>query len=65
VSVVVALLAVALVIILAVMAAAGAGKLARLDGASYPVAIKQAAITFAAVLTLASTLTAVLTALIP
>jgi hypothetical protein len=65
VSVIVALLAVALVIILAVMAAAGAGKLARLDGASYPVAIKQAAITFAAVLTLASTLTAVLTALIP
>ncbi|MFD8275916.1 hypothetical protein [Streptomyces flaveolus] len=64
-SVVVALLTVALVIILAIMAAAGAGKLARLDGASYPVAIKQAAITFAAVLTLASTLTAALTALIP
>ncbi|GJF24650.1 hypothetical protein [Streptomyces sp. HO565] len=64
-SVVVALLVVALVIILAVMAAAGAGKLARLDGASYPAAIKQAAITFAAELTLASTLTAAFTALIP
>ncbi|MFE3247250.1 hypothetical protein [Streptomyces sp. NPDC059209] len=61
----VALLAVALVILTAVVAAAGAGTLARIDGASYPAAIKQAAITFAAVLTLASTLTAALTALIP
>jgi len=41
------------VVLVALLAAAGAGKLARLDGATYP-----AAVTCAAVLTLAATLTA-------
>ncbi|MGQ5640461.1 MULTISPECIES: hypothetical protein [unclassified Streptomyces] len=40
------------------MAAAGAGKLARMDGATYPTALTRAAVTFAAVVTLAATVAA-------
>ena len=50
------LLTIALVVIVALLAAAGAGKLARLDGATYPPAVMRAATTFATVLTLAATL---------
>ncbi|GAA0401175.1 hypothetical protein GCM10010357_22820 [Streptomyces luteireticuli] len=39
------------------LAAAGASKLARLDGATYPAALMRAAAAFAAVLTAAATLT--------
>ncbi|MCX5096054.1 hypothetical protein OOK36_46175 [Streptomyces sp. NBC_00365] len=39
----------------------GAGKLARLDGATYPTALLRAAATFAAVLTLAAALMGALT----
>ncbi|MET9116076.1 hypothetical protein ABZX38_18015 [Streptomyces longwoodensis] len=54
------LLTTALVITTAVMAAAGAGKLARMDGATYPAAFTRAAVAFAAVITLASTVVAAL-----
>ncbi|MFF8478624.1 hypothetical protein [Streptomyces sp. NPDC015414] len=54
-TVAVVLLATALVIVVALLAAAGAGKLARMDGATYPVALTRAAVTFAAVITLAAT----------
>ncbi|WP_432124314.1 hypothetical protein [Streptomyces sp. C10-9-1] len=59
----VALLTTALVIVVALLAAAGAGKLARLDGATYPTALTRAATTFTAVLTLATTATTTFTAL--
>jgi hypothetical protein len=49
-----------LVVVIALMAAAVAGKLARLDGASYPAAMTRAATTFAAVLTLAAAITGAL-----
>ncbi|MGW4881338.1 hypothetical protein ACWEPI_32865 [Streptomyces sp. NPDC004262] len=57
----VVLFAVSLVILVAMLAAVGAGKLARLDGATYPTALLRAAATFAAVLTLAAALTGALT----
>ncbi|MER6200429.1 hypothetical protein ABT234_24050 [Streptomyces sp. NPDC001586] len=47
------------------LAATGAGKLARLNGATYPTALMHAATTFAAVLTLAATVTAALTQVLP
>ncbi|MGK3943401.1 hypothetical protein ABK046_33800 [Streptomyces caeruleatus] len=50
----------ALVVVFALLAAAAAGKLARLDGATYPTALMRAAVTFAAVLTLAAALTGAL-----
>ncbi|MFD8043078.1 hypothetical protein ACFV5E_06585 [Streptomyces chartreusis] len=53
----------ALVIVVALLAAAGAGKLARLDGATYPTALTRAGVTFAAVITVAATVTAALAAL--
>ncbi|MDX2763028.1 hypothetical protein [Streptomyces europaeiscabiei] len=56
------LLTTTLVVVIALLAATGAAKLARLDGATYPTAIKQAATTFAAVITLAAAMTAVLAA---
>ncbi|MET9125386.1 hypothetical protein [Streptomyces sp. NPDC004528] len=59
-SVAVVLLTAALVVVFALLAAAGAGKVARLDGASYPAAVKQAAAAFMAVLTLAVALAAAL-----
>ncbi|MFG3274899.1 hypothetical protein [Streptomyces luteogriseus] len=54
-NVAVTLLTTALVLVVALMAAAGAGKLARLDGATYPIALTRAAVTFAAVVTFAAT----------
>ncbi|MEU3606254.1 hypothetical protein AB0E83_12480 [Streptomyces sp. NPDC035033] len=51
----VVLLTLALVVVLALLVAAGAGKLARLDGATYGTALTRAAVAFAAVLTLAAT----------
>ncbi|MFD9276217.1 hypothetical protein ACFWD7_02880 [Streptomyces mirabilis] len=57
----VVLFAISLVVLVALLAAAGAGKLARLDGATYPTALLRAAATFAAVLTLAAALTGALT----
>jgi hypothetical protein len=64
VNVAVLLLAIALVIVVAALAALGAGKLARMDGASYPTALTRAAVTFAAVITLACTAAGVLRALL-
>ncbi|MET9459939.1 hypothetical protein ABZY05_33455 [Streptomyces canus] len=58
----VVLLTTALVLVVALLAAVGAGKLARLDGASYPAALKQAAAAFTAVITLAAAVTAALAA---
>ncbi|MBR7674327.1 hypothetical protein KDA82_15135 [Streptomyces daliensis] len=52
----VALLTAAHVVVFALLAAASAGKLARLDGVSYPAAVKQAAAAFTVVLTLVATL---------
>ncbi len=63
VNLAVALLTTALVIVVALLAAAGAGKLARLDGATYPTALTRAATTFTAVLTLATTATTAYAAL--
>jgi hypothetical protein len=60
----VVLLTTALVIVVALLAAAGAGKLSRMDGATYPAALTRAAITFAAVITLAASVTAALAALL-
>ncbi|MET8826289.1 hypothetical protein ABZX40_34620 [Streptomyces sp. NPDC004610] len=54
---------IALVIVVALLAAACAGKLARMDGAGYPTALTRAAATFAAVIGLAATVTAALAAL--
>ncbi|MER5194081.1 hypothetical protein ACWD3J_38860 [Streptomyces sp. NPDC002755] len=48
------LLTIALVVVVCVLVAAGAGKLARLDGAGYPTALIRAAVAFTAALTLAS-----------
>ncbi|MCI3227091.1 hypothetical protein [Streptomyces sp. NP-1717] len=55
----------ALVIVVALLVAAGTGKLARIDGATYPAALTRAATAFAAVITLAATVTAALATLIP
>ncbi|MFF8975079.1 hypothetical protein [Streptomyces sp. NPDC014995] len=54
------LLATAMVFLAAIIAAAGAAKLARLDGATYPAALMRAATVFAAALTLVATLTTAL-----
>ncbi|MFF9490286.1 hypothetical protein [Streptomyces sp. NPDC014676] len=54
----------ALVLVVAVLAAAGAGKLARLDGATYPAALTRAATAFTTVLTLATATAGALTALL-
>ncbi|MFJ8062958.1 hypothetical protein [Streptomyces sp. NPDC096142] len=48
------LLTIGLVLVVAVLAAAGAGKLARMDGATYPDAFTRAALVFTTVLTLAA-----------
>ncbi|MFI8423772.1 hypothetical protein [Streptomyces sp. NPDC085479] len=55
-TLVVVLLTFAFVVVLAFLSAAGAGKLARLDGATYSTALTRAAVAFAAVLTLAATI---------
>ncbi|GLV91476.1 hypothetical protein Slala04_29300 [Streptomyces lavendulae subsp. lavendulae] len=57
VTVAVVLLTTALVTVVALLACAGAGKLARMDNASYPAALTRAATTLAAVITLAALLT--------
>ncbi|MFJ6452573.1 hypothetical protein ACIQNV_38920 [Streptomyces hydrogenans] len=58
------LLTTVLVLVIALFAAADAGKLARLDGATYPTALTRAAIVFTAVLTLAAAVTAAFTGLV-
>ncbi|MGW2787703.1 hypothetical protein ACWC3X_42035 [Streptomyces populi] len=60
----VVLLATGLVVLFALLAAAGAGTLARLDGASYPAALTRAAAAFAAVITLCAVVTAALAAVL-
>ncbi|MFD7560702.1 hypothetical protein ACFV9E_40190 [Streptomyces sp. NPDC059835] len=60
----VVLLTTAYVIVVALLAAAGAGKLARMDSASYPTALTRAATTFAAVITLAAVVAGTLAALL-
>lgn len=57
---VIVLLSTTLVVVLAVLAAAVAGKLARLDGASYPSSLMRAASTFLTVLMLAAAATSAL-----
>ncbi|GHE55275.1 hypothetical protein GCM10014715_05090 [Streptomyces spiralis] len=54
------LLGAALVVVFALLAAAAAGTLARLDGATYPAALMRAATAFTAVLTLAAVVTGAL-----
>ncbi|MFY7065697.1 hypothetical protein ACOQFV_07530 [Nocardiopsis changdeensis] len=54
----------AVVTVVAVLAGAGAAYLARRDGATYPKAIRHAAATLAATLTLAAVLTTALAALV-
>ncbi|MET9111925.1 hypothetical protein [Streptomyces zhihengii] len=58
----VVLLTIALVIVVALLVAASAGKLARMEGATYPTALTRAGAAFAAVLTLAATVAAALAA---
>ncbi|MFI1458912.1 hypothetical protein [Streptomyces roseus] len=63
-TVAVVLLTTAFVIVVALLAAAGAGKLARMDSASYPTALTRAAATFAAVVTLGAVVAGTLTPLL-
>ncbi|MEV5644052.1 hypothetical protein AB0L67_28470 [Streptomyces flaveolus] len=53
-----------LVVILALLTAVGAGKLARLDGATYPAALMRGGAAFAAVLSVAAAVTAALASLL-
>ncbi|MDH6604486.1 putative membrane-bound mannosyltransferase [Streptomyces sp. SAI-208] len=57
-TVAIALLTVAVVVVIALLAAVGAGMLARIDGATWPTAFTRAANGFAAVLALAAAITA-------
>ncbi|MFD5633670.1 hypothetical protein ACFWJM_05930 [Streptomyces sp. NPDC127077] len=63
-TVAVVVLSTALVIVVALLAAACAAKLARLDGATYPTALTRAAVAFAAVITIAATATSVFATLL-
>ncbi|MET8412921.1 hypothetical protein ABZV34_33435 [Streptomyces sp. NPDC005195] len=63
-SVAIVLLAVAVVVIVALLSAIGAGALARLDGATWPTALTRAAGTFAAVLALAAAVTTTFAAIL-
>ncbi|GAA2573002.1 MULTISPECIES: hypothetical protein [Streptomyces] len=63
-NVAVLLLTAALVLLIAVLAAVGAGKLARLDGATYPTALTRAATAFTAVLILATAVVGAFAALL-
>ncbi|MFE3603229.1 hypothetical protein [Streptomyces sp. NPDC059142] len=63
-SLLILLIAVTLILIFALLTAAGAGKLARLDGASYPAALTRAAVAFAGTLTLVAAITAALSAVL-
>ncbi|TRO56737.1 hypothetical protein OG718_04600 [Streptomyces sp. NBC_00258] len=56
----VVLFSVVSVVLVALLAAVGTGKLARLDGATYPAALMRSAAAFAAVLTLAAAVTGAL-----
>ncbi|MEU9615161.1 hypothetical protein AB0D56_26980 [Streptomyces sp. NPDC048209] len=58
------LITAALVIVIALLAGAGAAKLARLDGATYPAALTRGAAAFAATVTLAAVVTGALAALL-
>ncbi|WP_225620003.1 hypothetical protein [Streptomyces sp. VITNK9] len=62
-TVAVTLLTTALVIVIGLLTAAGAAKLARLDGATYPAALTRAATAFAAVITLTAAVAGALAAL--
>lgn len=59
-TVAVVLLTVAVVFVIALLSAVGAGMLARIDGATWPTALTRAAGAFAAVLALAAAVTAAL-----
>ncbi|MFE1872985.1 hypothetical protein ACFW9N_19065 [Streptomyces sp. NPDC059496] len=61
----VVLLTTGLILVFALLAAAAAGVLARLDGATYPAALMRAATTFAAVLTLTAAITGALAQYLP
>ncbi|WP_159015075.1 hypothetical protein [Streptomyces europaeiscabiei] len=63
-TVAVVLLTTAFVTVVALLAAAGAGKLARMDNASYPASVTRAATTFAAVITLATVVAGTLATLL-
>ncbi|MEU1455705.1 hypothetical protein [Streptomyces avermitilis] len=63
-TVAVVLLAVAVVTVFALMAAAVAVTLARLEGSTWPSALTRAALTFTTVITLAAAVTAALTPLL-
>nr|WP_202536252.1 hypothetical protein [Streptomyces sp. SID4919] len=58
------MLTTALVIVVALLAAVGAGKLARMGNASYPAALTRAATAFAAVITLTAVVAGALAALL-
>ncbi|MEH0450133.1 hypothetical protein QA811_43005 [Streptomyces sp. B21-102] len=58
----VVLLTTAVVVIVALLIAAAAGKLARINGATYPTALNHAATAFAGTVTLVAALTAALAA---
>lgn len=60
VTVAVVLLTIAVVLLIALLSAVGAGMLARIDSATWPTACTRAAGTFAAVLALAAAVTAAL-----
>lgn len=62
VTIAIVLLTTAFVTVVALLAAVGAGKLARMDNASYPTALTRAATTFVAVITLAAVIAGTLAA---
>jgi hypothetical protein len=64
VIVAIVLLSTGLVIVAALLAAAAAGKLSRLDGATYPAALTRAATAFVAVVTLTAAVSGTLAALL-
>ncbi|MEW1723901.1 hypothetical protein ACIP88_33750 [Streptomyces uncialis] len=61
-TIAIVLLTTAFVTVVALLAAVGAGKLARMDNASYPTALTRAATTFVAVITLAAVIAGTLAA---
>ncbi|MGW2273657.1 hypothetical protein [Streptomyces yangpuensis] len=63
-TVAVVLLTAALVFVVALLAGTAAGKLARMDGATYPTALTRAATTFATVITLATVIATALSDLL-
>ncbi|MFC9399355.1 hypothetical protein ACFTWS_40595 [Streptomyces sp. NPDC057027] len=63
-TVAVVLLTAAFVFVVALLAGTAAGKLARMDGATYPTALTRAATSFAAVITLATVIATALSDLL-